>query len=334
MKYTTEDKKTDSQIGNVLLRLEDFSDERIIPFNAAHKAGLNLLPTSPAKTEMLAQFTLADDAYQAGISLRDIAISGRSEDVVLFNDQDKLLSKRISGIKRKILEISDLEATLVFFDLVSTRSFTQGRQSDIVKNINDLAVKIAGRSEYATVVPFIDSLKDDLGGIFKTKADQKTLVTKDKKDLDPLVENLKAAFFFDRGGLIKMYSTDQTKTFMFFPTEIMLGKIVREESYVKSNQVFIVNPIKEIINLPKPSFTKKSIIEIENLGSEPIKAYKSVNINPVIPQDAINILEFSKFIGVIGDLGSDLAGNLMLAFPGFLEKVKVRITIKRPKRNK
>ena len=333
MIYDNEARLTLRQIENILLGLEDFPDFRISPFCVAHKAALNTLPTSIDKTAMLAQFITADDAYQAGISKRDISIYGRSEDVVLFTDQEKKLSKRMSVIKRLVLDISDERSTLVFFNMTNLKFYTQGRQWDIVKNIRGLSVQMASRPDYTTVVPIVDALLADLGGIFGTKTDQVTLVDKNKEDIDPLVQNLKAALFFNKGKLTTMFSTDQTRLFLFFPKDIMLGKMVHPEDYVKTNQVFIVDPPSSIINVPKPAFNKRSIIIIDNLGPDPIQAYKSITISSVIPEDAINILGFSKFVGVIGEMGSDLADNLMLAFPGLLANVKVRITIKKPKKN-
>ena len=335
MIYTKEDKLTSRQIDTMILSLEDFSDERITPLNKAHAAATALLPDSPDKTAMQAMFNPAAAAYEAGVTVRNLDISGRSEDVSLFYEQASLVGKRVSAIKRKVIEIKDDKATLVYFNLTNIKYYTDGHQSDIQKNISELLLKVKGRPEYATVLPFVVSLHEDLGGIFDTKSDQISLVTQDKEAVDPLVQTLKEAYIYDKGILNKIYCKDITKTFSFFPLATMYGAIVRAEDYVTKNQAFITKPIDPIINLPTPSFTNTNLIEIDNLGPKPIQAYKLITISKLIPESAITIPEFSTYKGAIRDLGPDTAKNLMLAFPADgLDTAKARVTIKPRKKAK
>ena len=334
MIYEKKDRLISRQIDTMVLTLEDFSPDRIIPLNKAHKANLDLLPASLDKTAMISQFVIAVDYYEKGITLRNIDISGRGEDVVLFNEQEKLVGKQVSAIKRKVIEINDNKAALVLFNLTNVDYYTKGHQSDVQKRINELLIKMTSRPEYITVLPFVEALQDNLGSIFDLKTSQKTLVRKDREDIDPLVQVLKEAYIFDKGILQKIYCKDITKTFCFFPLDIMYGAIERAENYVTKQQAFITNPSDYIINIPSPAFTKTNLIEIENLGPEPIQAYKLIVISPLIPETAVTIAGFSTFKGNMMDLGPDTAKNLMLGFPGALNKVKVRITIKPRKRKK
>ncbi len=334
MIYTSENKLQSRQIDTMVLSLEDFNDERISLCNKSHAASLALLPVSADKTAMEVQFKTAVVNYDAGVSLHNIAISGRGEDVVLFNTQEKLLNKRVSAIKRKVIEVNDDNSILVFFNLTNVNYYTKGRQSEIVKRIDALVVKMTSRPDYVTVLPFVVALKADLGDIFNVKFNQKILVHKDKEDVDPLVQALKEAYIFDKGILQKIYCKDITKTFSFFPLDVMYGTIERAEDYVTNQQAFVKNPSQPIINLPTPPFTKTNLIEIENLGPEPMQAYTLITISSVIPETAITIMGFSTYKGVIMNMGPANAKNLMLAFPpDALDTAKARVTIK-PRKKK
>ncbi|MCX6164269.1 MAG: hypothetical protein NTU73_05320 [Ignavibacteriae bacterium] len=334
MIYTKEQKLELRRIDDAVVSIEEYSGDRILRFGVGHRASIELMGLCPEKTAMLAKFDAARVSYEGSLTTKNIAISKGSEDVVLVDAQIKMVGLRVSAIKRKIREIKDTRATLVFFDLVNVDYYSKGRQSEIVKRVNELKIKVATDPAYVTVLPFVESLKLELGSIFALKTDQFTTITKDKTDVQPLLQTLKEAFIYNKGVLSSLYCDDLTKIFIFFPVAILHEKIVREESYVKKNQAFIANPSDAIINLPQPKFISTNLIYIDNIGPEPIKVYTLIKISNVIPETGLTIPGNSRLLAEILDLGPKTAKNLMMAFPGDRTKVKVRLTIITRKKKK
>ncbi len=334
MIYNKIEKLKIRQTNEMVAALEDYISSKIFVLNFAHRAALNLLPFSVEKTEMLAIFDPARLAYENSITNKNIGISEGSMDVVLFDEQEKLVGKRISSIKRKVLEINETKAALIALDLTNIKYYTKGHQSDIVRKINELEIKIAANPDYISVVPFIQSLQSDLGDIFAIKQLQHTTIKIDKTKVNPLLQNLKDAYTYNLATLSKMYYKNLTLTFNFFPLAKMLRKFDKKKNIVKKNQVIITNPIQPIVNIPSPKFTASNLIYIENRGPFPIRLFTSINITNVIPNDALTIPKNSNLLAEILDLGPKKAKNLMLANFRDISKTDVKITIRTRRKKK